>query len=772
MFEFKVTLAVPSACEAKVDRLFEALLAEQLSKRAESDFLISFNESELKIEISDVELMEKLASKILGCGTVKKFFIENQAEPKNKPEKEIEAKIKATENEHVAGSETEAETESENKKEETESDSEDDTDANAEAEAEEEFEPEPESEETLKPPKQKPKFSLEHVKGMFKEAKTVTHFYESLAEYAQIPNEMTKDFVQFMLDARTIQNRLPAFRENPHSNVVSLRDVHRDLSRCTSRTSSEKKEVFSKAIEEALGVPMEWLICDIINLVDRFTSKPVFKFEVKDEKESGFEIEQEEPKVEAEAKPEPKPETEEPKVEAEAEPEPEPEAEEPKVETEAEPEPKSEELANEKIREELSEEYIKKMYEESENIGDFSKKLADYTQIPDNKSRRAFIELIKAVNQTNKMSWFCIENIINKNAKLLNKDTAYNNNTKLLVSQKIKEKFGLTLMKFLKTVKELMGESKVKAKVELESESETEEPKAEAEETTGPRSEAETEKAEDEEASEIGAPEEEPKAETEVESVLEPDPEEPKVETEEKSVPEPDPEEPKVEAEVKSVPEPDPEEPKVEAEVESVPEPEPEEPKVEAGVESVPEPDPEEPKVEAEVESEPEPDPEEPKVEAEVEPEPEPEPEEPKAETEVESEPKSDEVFDEYWSGIFKCMPKINVTDTERIQKVSKKEKQFLEIDKNQPLSARIKETLEIMEEINLINDETFLSLAEEFVRAQRVIIEKSTPLYQKMRLLQWSKSLQKFVQRYYTNDPNFRVRIEDFLAELREIIL
>ena len=117
-------------------------------------------------------------------------------------------------------------------------------------------------------------------------------------------------------------------------------------------------------------------------------------------------------------------------------------------------------------------------------------------------------------------------------------------------------------------------------------------------------------------------------------------------------------------------------------------------------------------------------------------------------------------------------MPKINVTDTERIQKVSKKEKQFLKIDKNQPLSARIKETLEIMEEINLINDETFLSLAEEFVKAPRVIIEKSTPLYQKMRLLQWSKSLQKFVQRYYTNDPNFRVKIEDFLAELREIIL
>ena len=731
MFEFKVTLAVPSACEAKVDRLFEALLAEQLSKRAESDFLISFNESELKIEISDVELMEKLASKILGCGTVKKFFIENQAEPKNKPEKEIEAKIKATENEHVAGSETEAETESENKKEETESDSEDDTDANAEAEAEKKFEPEPESEETLKPPKQKPKFSLEHVKEMFKEAKTVTHFYESLAEYVQIPNELTEDFVKFMLDARVIG-------QIHEKSFITLAEVSRMLTHCTKRTDSVKKKIFSKVIGELYGFPIEWLICDIINLIDRFPSKPVFKFEVKDEKESESEVEQEEPKVEAEAEPEPEPETEEPKVEAEAEPEPEPEAEEPKVETEAEPEPKSEELANEKIREELSEEYIKKMYEESENIGDFSKKLADYTQIPDNKSRRAFIELIKAVNQTNKMSWFCIENIINKNAKLLNKDTAYNNNTKLLVSQKIKERFGLTLMKFLKTVKELMGESKVEAKVEPKSESETEEQKAEAEETTGPRSEAETEKAEDGKASEVETSEEEPKAE----------------------------------AEVESEPEPDPEEPKAETEVESVPEPEPEEPKVEAGVESVPEPDPEEPKVEAEVESVPEPDPEEPKVEAEVEPEPEPEPEEPKAETEVESEPKSDEVFDEYWSGIFKCMPKINVTDTERIQKVSKKEKQFLKIDKNQPLSARIKETLEIMEEINLINDETFLSLAEEFVKAPRVIIEKSTPLYQKMRLLQWSKSLQKFVQRYYTNDPNFRVKIEDFLAELREIIL
>ena len=126
MFKFKATLGVPSAAEKRVDMLFEALLSEQFSKRVGSDFSISFNESELKIEFCDVELTEKYAQKILGCGTVKKFYIENQTEPKNKPEKEIEAKVKVTENEQVTGLETEVETDSENKKEENKSDSEDD----------------------------------------------------------------------------------------------------------------------------------------------------------------------------------------------------------------------------------------------------------------------------------------------------------------------------------------------------------------------------------------------------------------------------------------------------------------------------------------------------------------------------------------------------------------------------------------------------------------------------------------------------------------------
>ena len=118
MFTFKATLIVFSAAEERIGKLFESLLSEQLSKRTENDFLISFDENELKIEFYDVELTEKFAPKILGCGTVKKFIIENQAEPKNKPEKEIEAKVKVTENEQVTGLETEVETDSENKKEE------------------------------------------------------------------------------------------------------------------------------------------------------------------------------------------------------------------------------------------------------------------------------------------------------------------------------------------------------------------------------------------------------------------------------------------------------------------------------------------------------------------------------------------------------------------------------------------------------------------------------------------------------------------------------
>ena len=69
--------------------------------------------------------------------------------------------------------------------------------------------------------------------------------------------------------------------------------------------------------------------------------------------------------------------------------------------------------------------------------------------------------------------------------------------------------------------------------------------------------------------------------------------------------------------------------------------------------------------------------------------EPEPEPEkitpEAKAERKSESESKQEETFDEYWSGIFKCMPKIISTDKYRIENVSKKEQQFLAINKSNP---------------------------------------------------------------------------------------
>ena len=543
MFKFKAILGVPSAAEKRVDMLFEALLSEQFSKRVGSDFSISFNESELKIEFCDVELTEKYAQKILGCGTVKKFYIENQTEPKNKPEKEIEAKVKVTENEQVTGLETEVETDSENKKEENKSDSEDD-DANAETGVEE-TEPEAEPE------------------------------------------------------------------------VIS--------------------EV--KAEEE---------------------TEPEAELEVIPEAEvvERLELEQEQ-----EVAPEAKAEEKSPKV---------------------------------KSSEEFSKEYAEELYEESENLEEFSGKLADYIQISDSRIRNAFEELIKAVAETQKMSWFCIENIIKRSSQNLYKKAEFNTNTKVLISKAVKERFNLTLLVFLKLIKELMIEVNSKAKENSEPESEPEVvSEAKAEEELEPESEPEV-------VSETKS-EEEPEAESELEVV----------------------------SETKSEEEPEPE-----SELEVVSE------------------------AKSEEDSEPEPEPEKTTPEA-------------KAERKPESESKQEETLDEYWSGIFKCMPKIISTDKYRIENVSKKEQQFLAINKSNPIAFRIKEVLEIMEDISLVADPNFITLSEKiFTKVPVIKVEKSMALYEKMRLLQWSKMLQKFVQRYYTKDPNFRVRIESFLTELREIIM
>ena len=597
MFKFKATLGVPSAAEKRVDMLFEALLSEQFSKQVGSDFSISFNESELKIEFCDVELTEKYAQKILGCGTVKKFYIENQTEPKNKPEKEIEAKVKVTENEQVTGLETEVETDSENKKEENKSDSEDD-DANAETGVEE---TEPEAE-------------LEVIPEVKAEEET-----EPEAELEVIP-------------------------------------------------------------------------------------------EVKAEEET-------EPEAEPEVIPEVKAEEE---TEPEAEPEVIPEAEvveglELEQEQEVAPEAKAEEKSPKvKSSEEFSKEYAEKLYEESENLEEFSGKLADYIQISDSRIRNAFEELIKAVAETQKMSWFCIENIIKRSSQNLYKRAEFNTNTKVLISKAVKERFNLTLLVFLKLIKELMIEVNSKAK-------ENSEPESEPEVVSETKSE------------------EEPEAESELEVV-----------SETKSEEEPEPEsEPEVVSETKSEEEPEPEsELEVVSETKSEEEPEPE-----SELEVVSE-------AKSEEDSEPEPEPEETTPEA-------------KAERKPESESKQEETLDEYWSGIFKCMPKIISTDKYRIENVSKKEQQFLAINKSNPIAFRIKEVLEIMEDISLVADPNFITLSEKiFTKVPVIKVEKSMALYEKMRLLQWSKMLQKFVQRYYTKDPNFRVRIESFLTELREIIM
>ena len=604
MFTFKATLIVFSAAEARIDKLFESLLSEQLSKRTGNDFLISFDENELKIEFYDVELTEKFAPKILGCGTVKKFIIENHAEPKNKPEKAIEVKVKAGENEHVTGSETEAENESEAKKEETESDSEDDTDANAEAGAEE-TESEPKSEkipeaEDEEEPKPEPEPEV------IPEVKAVEET-EPEAEQEVIP------------EVKAVEETEPEAEPEVIPEVKTVEET--------------EAETELEVIPEA-------------------------------EVEEGLELEQEQ-----EVAPEAKAEEKSPKV---------------------------------KSSEEFSKEYAEKLYEESENLEEFSGKLADYIQISDSRIRNAFEELIKAVAETQKMSWFCIENIIKRSSQNLCKKAEFNTNTKVLISKAVKERFNLTLLVFLKLIKELMIEVNSKAKENSE-------------------------------------PESEPEVVSEAKAEEEP---EPKMESEEV---------PEAKAE---------EEPELESEPEVIPEAKAEEePELESEPEVVSE-------AKSEVEPKSKPELEEPKTKVEEEPKPEPEPE-------VTSEAETKETFDEYWSGIFKCMPKIISTDKYRIENVSKKEQQFLAINKSNPMAFRIKEVLEIMEDISLVADPNFITLSEQiFTKVPVIKVEKSMALYEKMRLLQWSKMLQKFVQRYYTKDPNFRVRIESFLTELREIIM
>ena len=499
MFNFKVTLEVSAT--RQVINLLEAMLSEKLSKRTENDFLISFDENELNVEFCEVDLTEKWASKIISCGTVKKFSIKNQAEKKDELEKE-------------------------------------------------------------------------------------------------------------------------------NSRIAEKK----------SETKSEESEL--------------------------------------------------EPAQEPESKSE--------------EPEPEPAQE---LETKSED---PEKIADDVIPEKLSPEYILKIYEETgANTKKFGEMLADYVQIPDNiRIKKAFYELIEAVIETEKMSWFCIENSIKNNAKLFYEKAYYNYNTKALISISVKKKFNLTLLKFLKYIKE--ATENICKKETLDEDAELSEVSTSKETKTDVNIETETKVKLSEEG---------------------------KIKTE---------------AEIK---------PKEESQNEVEAEPEPEK-NIENKVETEPEPT-ESLKKEAEVKLEP-------KEESEKQEETEIQPQVIKQANE-----KDEDVFDEYWSGIFKCMPKIITKDTSRIQKVSKKEKQFLAIDKSKPISSRIKEVLEIMEEFNLVADESFITFSEQiFTKAPVIKIEKSTPLYQKMRLLQWSKSLQRFVQKYYTNDPNFRVNVDKFLEEVREMIM
>ena len=603
MFKFKATLEVSSIDQ--VNKLLESMLLEKLSKRTANDFLISFDKSELNVELNDVDLTEKLASALIGCGTVKKCFIENQAKKKNESEKE-----------NLGITEKKPETKSE------------------ESEPEPAQEPESESEETEAEPAQEPESESE----------------KSEPEPAQEPESKSEE-----------SEPEPAQESEGESE----------------ESEPEPAQELESKSEESEPEPTQ-------------------------EPESESEQSEPEPTQEPESKSE------------ESEPEP---AQELKSELED-----SEKNAEDVITEELSTEYILKIYEEAgANTKKFCEMLADYVQIPDNnRTKKAFYELIEAVIETEKMSWFCIENRIKNNAKQFYEKAYYNNNTKLLISISIKKKFNLTLLKFLKQIKDAIEGIVTSEK--------------------------------NEELNDVSISEE-AKTDINSEKVIEESKAEEKVEVKKEIEAEPESEENiKNEAETESVSE---EISKKEAEVELEPE---ENAEKEAKVGSVSE--------------------ESSKKETEVKPESKEENEKPKeveSQTEVikQTDEKDEDVFDEYWSGIFKCMPKIITKDASRIQKVSKKEKQFLAIDKSQPISSRIKEILEIMEEFNLVADESFITFSEQiFTKAPVIKIEKSTPLYQKMRLLQWSKSLQRFVQKYYTNDPNFRVNVDKFLEEVREMIM
>lgn len=292
---------------------------------------------------------------------------------------------------------------------------------------------------------------------------------------------------------------------------------------------------------------------------------------------------------------------------------------------------KRQNTSNELVPKKFSREYVKKIYRETKNAQEFGEKLAEYLQLSEKKSKEALIALISAVEQTDSISWFDIENRVNSNKEI----TFYNHYTKKIIAKNLKEIFDLTMMKFLKEVKNIMKRtlrsSKTEAKNAVQYFEDINPVEKETIELTQQYSKPETNH----------------------------------------------------------------------------------------------------------------------------------------------QEPNEKETFDEYWSSIFSCMPKIITSDTKRINKISNIEKQLEIINKRQSVENRIKEVLEIMEEPNLISDECFVSFSRNILmKKKKIEIRKETPLYEKMRFLQWSKLVQKFVLKYYTDDPNFRVDIARFLTELREIIM
>lgn len=287
---------------------------------------------------------------------------------------------------------------------------------------------------------------------------------------------------------------------------------------------------------------------------------------------------------------------------------------------------KSQNTCNKLVPKKFSREYVKKIYQETKNTQEFGEKLAEYLQLSEDNPKEALIALISAVEQTDNVSWFNIENRVNSNKEI----TSYNHYTKKIIAKNLKEIFDLTMMKFLKEVKNIMKSSKTEAKNTVQYFEDINPVAKETIEMTQQCSKSETNQ----------------------------------------------------------------------------------------------------------------------------------------------QDPK-EENFDEYWSSIFSCMPKIITSDTQRINKISNIEKQLEIINKRQSVENRVKEVLEIMEEPSLISDECFVSFSRNILmKKKEIVIRKETPLYEKMRFLQWSKLVQKFVFKYYTDDPNFRVDIARFLTELREIIM